>query len=225
MNVITFIIPSLGRETLKNSINSLQNQTIENWNAIIIFDGIKSNLEINDKRIKVLEINKKGNGINNSGLVRNYGMKYVETDWIAFLDDDDIISNDYLESFYEELKENNNMDVLIFRMKRGNEIIPKLNTDNFYLCDVGISFVIRKNIFNNGIQFCSDGVEDYLYLNKIRQHNYKIIISPYVKYFVRETENNYENEKGNRVFINFENQKISLLGYLLYFYYNEGIYI
>ena len=38
---ITFIIPTIGRDTLLNSINSLFNQTIKEWKAIIIFDGIK----------------------------------------------------------------------------------------------------------------------------------------------------------------------------------------
>ena len=43
-----------------------------------------------------------GVAINNAGNVRNYGMSFVETEWIAFLDDDDIIADDYLEKFYEE---------------------------------------------------------------------------------------------------------------------------
>ena len=59
-NTITFIIPTIGRKTLIKSIKSLQNQTNQNWNAIIIFDGIKSNININDPRIKIIEIDKKG---------------------------------------------------------------------------------------------------------------------------------------------------------------------
>ena len=43
---ITFIIPTIGRETLKNSIDSLINQTDHDWNAIIIFDGIKKILKL-----------------------------------------------------------------------------------------------------------------------------------------------------------------------------------
>ena len=41
MNKITFIIPTIGRDTLSNTIKSLEEQTNQNWNAIIIFDGIK----------------------------------------------------------------------------------------------------------------------------------------------------------------------------------------
>jgi len=228
MGDITFIIPTIGRSSLNNSINCLLNQTINDWNAIIIFDGVSCNIENIDSRIKIIETTKKGLSINSAGLVRNYGISFATTKWIAFLDDDDIISNDYIETFYKELEENNkiNLDVIIFRMKIGDRIVPKIETDNFYLCDVGISFIIKKEIYNDGIKFVGDGAEDFLYLDNIRQNNYKIMISPYVKYFVRETtlDDQSNNIVGNRLFINIENQYINILGYLLYYYYNECIY-
>ena len=43
-NRITFIIPTIGRESLKNTLLSLQNQNIENWSAIIIFDDCDINI-------------------------------------------------------------------------------------------------------------------------------------------------------------------------------------
>ena len=233
MDDITFIIPTIGRSTLNNSINCLLNQTINDWNAIIIFDGISCNIENIDNRIKIIETNKKGLSINSAGLVRNYGISFATTKWIAFLDDDDIISNDYIETFYKELEENNNinLDVIIFRMKLEDRIVPKIETDNFYLCDVGISFIIKKEIYDDGIKFVADGAEDFLYLDNIRQNNYKMMISPYVKYFVRQTtcddqdkQNDQDDIVGNRVFINIENQYINMIGYLLYYYYKESIY-
>ena len=224
--LVTFIIPSIGRKTLKNTIDSLLNQTIEKWNAIIIFDGIVSNIINNDKRIKILETNKKGLNINSSGLVRNYGISYAKTKWIAFIDDDDIISNDYLEVFYNELEENYelDLDVIIFRMKLENRIIPKLNTDNFYLCDVGISYVMKKEIFDSGIKFIPDGAEDFIHLDNMRKNGYKMMISPYIKYFVNTENIDNINEIGNRVFINIENKFINFMGYFLYNFYKEIIY-
>ena len=41
-NIITFIIPTIGRETLNHSINSIINQTNKNWKCIIVFDGVKT---------------------------------------------------------------------------------------------------------------------------------------------------------------------------------------
>ncbi len=204
-NIVTFIIPTIGRDTLLNAINSLLNQTIEEWKAIIIFDGIKKTISISDDRIKIIESNKLGLNINNAGLVRNYGMSLVDTKWIGFLDDDDIIADDYLDCFYKELFYRDDLDVVIFRMNLNNRIIPKLNTDNFYVCDVGISFILKKSIFDNNIIFIPDGAEDYLYLHNIRINNYKIVISPYIKYFVKKDEYEENDILGNRLYINFNN--------------------
>ena len=55
-NIITFIIPTIGRTTLERSIESILNQSFDIWYIIIIFDGIKSTLGnkyINDKRINI----------------------------------------------------------------------------------------------------------------------------------------------------------------------------
>jgi hypothetical protein len=220
-NIVTFIIPTIGRTTLLNSINSLLNQTIENWCAIIIFDGIKKNLNVSDDRIKIIEIDKLGININSAGYVRNYGMKLVETKWIAFLDDDDIIAHDYLECFYKELSLNNELSVIIFRMSMNKRIIPKLDANNFYICDIGISYIIKKEIFDNNIKFIPDGAEDYLYLDLIRKHGYKMVISPYVKYYVRETyyEDIDQQNLGKRVYIN-NNKKIISSKLLFYGYAN-----
>jgi hypothetical protein len=222
---VTFIIPTIGRTSLINSIQSLINQTNESWKAIIIFDGIKSNINVEyyDKRIKIIEIEKMGLNQNSAGNVRNYGMSLVETEWIAFLDDDDIISNDYVDIFYKELSinkyDNIDLDVIIFRMKIENRIVPKLNTDNFYICDVGISFIIKKEIYDNGIKFIPDGAEDYLYLDNIRKNGYKIMISPHIKYFVRQNSYQYEKVIGNRVYINLNNNSNKILFYC-YIYFS-----
>jgi len=212
--MITFIIPTIGRQTLQNSINSLLNQTIKEWRALIIFDGIKSSIINKDKRIEIIEIEKLGLNVNSAGLVRNYALSLVKTEWIAFLDDDDIISDDYIEIFYKEIKLYPETDLLIFRMNNHGRIIPKLDTNNFYLCDVGISFTMRKKIYNNGLIFVPDGAEDFLYLDKIRRNGYKIMISPYTKYHVRTNRIEDDFIFGKRVFINFDIEYRHFIGYL-----------
>jgi glycosyltransferase involved in cell wall biosynthesis len=220
--LITFIIPTIGRSTLINSINSLKNQTIKDWYAIIIFDGISCNIDIDDNRIKVLECDKKGVNINSAGEVRNYGMSFVETKWIAFLDDDDIIETDYIETFYNEMNLCNYLDLIIFRMNDNGRIIPKLKTDNFYLCDVGISFILKKEIYDEGCKFTPDGAEDFLYLDKIRKLGKRMMISPYVKYYVRNSNFDIgDNNIGNRVFININNNLMTLVCYIFFFNFSS----
>jgi hypothetical protein len=217
-NIVTFIIPTIGRESLFNSINSLLNQTIKDWYAIILFDGIKKNINISDDRITIIEIEKLGKNINSAGEVRNYGMNLVETEWIAFLDDDDIVEDDYLECFYKELMLNSLISVVIFRMKMGDRIIPKLNSNNFYICDVGISFIMRKEIYNNNIKFIPDGAEDYVYLDLIRKSGYKMVISPYTKYYIRESDYNNIDKipLGKRIYINNNSYRLLLNGFIVY---------
>ena len=185
---ITFIIPTIGRESLLNSINSLINLKDNNWNAIIIFDGIKCNINIKDSRIKIIEIEKSGKEDikNNAGLVRNIGFNYVEnSEWIGFLDDDDYLSENYICNLKEEIKINNCIEVCIFRMGYENKcIVPSKFDKNIIRNKVGISFALKKNITEHN-KFINSPFEDYFYLKNLQVKKYKIIISSYVSYFVR----------------------------------------
>ena len=200
--IITFIIPTIGRITLKDTLLSLINQTNSNWKAIVIFDGIKPTINFPDDRIKIIKSPKLGEGVNSAGNVRNYGIKYVTTPWVAFVDDDDSIKNTYVDTFLNEINEN--VDVIIFRMLSIFDDIyislPPNDVSNFYEDFVGISFALKKEIFNH-IMFEPSIREDFKLLEKIRENNYKIMISPYLLYFVRNY-NHYYSDIFNRVFIN-----------------------
>ena len=187
---ITFIIPTIGRNTLLNSIKSLINQTDSDWKAIIIFDGIKNNFLINDNRITILEIEKTGDSYlkNKSGLVRNIGINNVEkSDWIGFLDDDDILSSNYINNLKTELSLNN-FDVCIFRMGYENGyILPSKYDRNIIKNRVGISFALKTDI-SKKINFLNNPFEDYFYLKELQKNKYKILISSFVSYYIRTEE-------------------------------------
>jgi len=200
---VTFIIPTIGRETLPQTLKSLINQTDINWKTIVIFDGISSTIETLDSRIKIIESEKLGQGKNSAGLVRNYGMQFVDTEWIAFVDDDDCVSHDYVAVLKKEILEYDAVDLIIFRMEFGDGICPNLESDSFYRNDVGISFACKTELFKNGNKFEPSEVEDFKYLDNARNKNYKIMVSPHITYFVKKYEQNLNDKKGNRVFINF----------------------
>jgi hypothetical protein len=197
---VTFIIPTLGRSTLEKTIKSLQKQTCVNWLAIVIFDNVTPNININDPRILFITCDKLGEHYNYAGRVRNYGMKFVKTNWIAFLDDDDSISPNYVEVFNKEILAYST-DVILFRMRYDNDIFPDLDTNDIYKCKVGISFAIKKNIVDAGLLFYPSQYEDFYYLSLIKSNNYTIMISPYVLYFVRDYDVKCELV-GNRLFLN-----------------------
>jgi glycosyltransferase involved in cell wall biosynthesis len=208
--MITFIIPTIGRPALIKAIESIENQTSDNWKAIVVFDGIEPTINISNPKITVIKIEKAGVGQNGAGNVRNYGMKFVESEWIGFLDDDDTIAPDYVETFNNELTSYPFVDVIIFRMHRPiyePVVLPELETDNFYPDHVGISFAFKKKIFDAGIIITPSSMEDFAYLSTLRDKNYIIMISPYVKYFVNgNDEKSIVSQTGNRVILN-NNQK------------------
>lgn len=197
--MITFIIPTIGRDTLSKTINSLLAQTVKEWKAIVVCDGIPK-INFDDKRIKCINIPKKGK-LNHAGAVRNLAIKDATTQWVAFVDDDDTLGPDYVEKFNEEISLNPDAKCIIFRMttvydKSG--IFPRPTDSNFFINKVGISFAMRKDL---NLFFEPSSAEDFYLLNKIRSQNNKIIISPYVTYFVREQPKQMANF--NRVKINY----------------------
>jgi hypothetical protein len=204
---ITFIIPTIGRLSLINTINSLLNLNNKNWQALIIFDGIINQFCFDDIRIKYIEIEKRGNkyeNTSNAGYVRNIGINHIQnTEWFAFVDDDDCISPLYIDNLLFEINLNNNFDVCIFRMIYDTKkIIPSPESENIILDDVGINFAIKKNIIKK-YKFTNSNCEDYLLLKKLELNNIKIIISPFITYYVRtnlfEIE---ENQNIPRILIN-----------------------
>ena len=204
-NLITFIIPSIGRSTLINSVQCLKNQTNPNWKAIIAFDGISPTIENDDPRITIMKTKKLGQGNNSAGLVRNKAIEYATSEWVAFLDDDDSISPDYVETFINEIG-TYCPDVLIFRFMFSNNvcIVPHLDlTRAPGFGEVGISFAMKKRVFNDGCIFVSSSCEDYNLIHQIISRNFKVMISPYVKYFARYDNTVYDNS-GTRIFINME---------------------
>ena len=205
--IITFIIPSIGRPTILRTIRSLQNLNNKNWEAIVVFDGVKSNINhIKDNRIKTYEIAKRGylntNGNNMAGITRNYGINMVKNSkWIGFVDDDDTISPNYIDNILNSSKYN--PDCIIFRMygkyKTKYRVIPSLNSINIKKNDVGISFCVKYNIIKS-IKFQNNTCEDYILLKKLST-NYNILLSQNITYFVRMQPINkiYTSVKGTEL--------------------------
>lgn len=220
MNTITFILPTLGRDSLKKSIESIINQTNKKWKAIVIFDGcqINKNLIVEHNQISYYEIEKSDGVINQASSVRNYGLKFVKTQWVGFLDDDDTIASDYVDFFYKEMNLFH-CDVYVYRMiNKDLTIFPSLKSKNIIPCDIGISFICTLKLFES-ISFQNSHCEDYDFLKKVFDAKKLIIFSNTIKYFVKSNEKEYIDEQ-----LEYPNQyKIFLNGihpFLYLFYLN-----
>lgn len=91
--LVSIIIPVYNASRfLEETINSIQEQTYSNWEAIFIDDCSSDNsydiikqYQKNDKRIKVIK-NKINNGV---AVSRNNGIDYAKGEYLCFLDADD----------------------------------------------------------------------------------------------------------------------------------------
>jgi glycosyltransferase involved in cell wall biosynthesis len=205
--MISFVIPSIGRSTLKNTLESLINQTNPNWECWVGFDGldesqVDKHLLIDDSRINYLYLKDRlgiftyNSGVNgntgSAGKVRNYLIEQIDNDyeWIGFVDDDDTLRPYYIEKLLEEKNNNTTFDCCIFRMINGSIIIPPLNTNQVIQNLVGISFCVKKNfIKERGIKFENSTCEDYKILESIHNSGGEIYMSEHITYNVRGNSN------------------------------------
>lgn len=118
----SIIVPTYNRENyISKCIDSVLNQTYDNFELIIVDDGSTDNTEniikkYNDNRLKYFKNDNHGIAYS-----RNYGIDKASGDYLFFLDSDDYIERNLLEEVNKNIKKN---DVLIFNYK---EIFEKDN--------------------------------------------------------------------------------------------------
>ena len=122
MPKVTLIVPVYNVEPyLKRCLNSLINQTYKDYEIICINDcspdqswKILKEYSISyPEKIKVLS-NEKNLGL---GKTREKGISYAKGEYLMFIDSDDYISNDYIETYMKEM-ENSKSDMVIGGYRR-----------------------------------------------------------------------------------------------------------
>lgn len=108
-DLVSIITPCYNSaEFIEETIQSVLNQTYENWEWLITDDLSKDNtVEIirkyNDPRIKLVALEKNGG----AGNARNNSLERAQGRYIAFLDSDDLWYPEYLETMTDYMQENN----------------------------------------------------------------------------------------------------------------------
>lgn len=107
--LVSIIMPSYNTaKYISDSIESVLNQTYDNWELIIVDDCSTDNTDsvvskFNDNRIRYLK-NEKNLG---AAVSRNRALREATGKWIAFLDSDDLWTYDKLEKQIKFMFENN----------------------------------------------------------------------------------------------------------------------
>ena len=240
---ISIIVPVYNAsEYIGICIDSILNQTYQNFELLLINDGSTDNsLRIledyakRDKRIRV--INQKNMGV---AKTRNKGIQLARGEYIMFIDNDDYIDSDYLEQF---IKFCDGQDIVIGGYRRvdlSGKILKK-----FFLKDTDWSkymFITpwarifkREFLLENKIEFFSYPIGEDIYFNlKAYSLTDKIKIISYIGYnwlyndsSVSNTIHKGFNEKVDIIFLLnqiYQLRKIGNQNFIDYYCYKFGIW-
>lgn len=211
--MISIIITAYNAEkTIEKCLNSILDTNYNDYEIIIVNDGSIDNTE------KIIELfasdkikyyKKKNTGVADS---RNFGIDKAKGEYIAFVDSDDYVSNNYFEGIDKYINEGidiikrkgiivreNNQEKIkgaSFNITTGEDAFNKLCFTDIYL-DTLWSYIIKKSLF----------IENNLYFEKGRFHedfgllpllilkaNKMVSLEDYVYYYV-QTDNSIMREK------------------------------
>lgn len=116
--MISVIMPVYNAENfVAEGVESVMAQIFSNWELIIVDDGSKDKsgkicdaLAAKDNRIKVFHI--QNGGVSNA---RNYGLRHARGTYVQFLDADDLMAGDALQTAYENA---GNFDMIVWGYER-----------------------------------------------------------------------------------------------------------
>ena len=176
---ISIIIPMYNVEKyLKRCLDSVLNQTFQDWTAICVDDGSPDNSgkiaeEYAKKDERFVVIHKENGGLSDA---RNAGMKKVKSEYVMFLDSDDFIHPQTLEIIYA-LAQKNNVDMVAFKFTITKEDVNEFKTFS------KIDYIITNNVLKYAAE--RDGIKSkyaikrsYVWLKLYKTDLIKNIPSP-----------------------------------------------
>ena len=130
-DVVSIIMPSYNASNyIEAAINSVQQQTYDKWELIIVDDCSTDNTvdiiqNINDDRVRLYK-NEKNSG---AAISRNKALREARGRWIAFLDSDDVWVPEKLEKQLRFMKERNYAFTYTdYRIQLNGKWLPYINT-------------------------------------------------------------------------------------------------
>jgi glycosyltransferase involved in cell wall biosynthesis len=133
MPFFTIIITTYNRANLlEHTLKSLTNQTFTNFELIVIDnystdDTLKVIKQFNNLNLKFFQL--ENNGI--ISISRNFAISKSSSEWIAFLDSDDLWSENKLQKCFDLINKSNNKIYLIYHgmnFIKNDQIFGKLKT-------------------------------------------------------------------------------------------------
>jgi len=201
----SIIIPTYNSyDKLLRSIRSVENQTYENFEIIVVDDGSTdgTKTKIEKEHFKKLRYLYKSNG--GPASARNFGIREARGEYVCFLDADDEFMPQKLSFFYESCKKGElficsdalyineiNNTSWLFSNKVSKKHKFCFNTLLRYNFIVTSTTCLKKTLFEE-ISYFEESrkmfVEDYdLWLKIAKKHSIKYIDKPLSKYYIHQS--------------------------------------
>lgn len=190
---VSIIIPVYNSEKyILRCLNSVVNQSYKNIEILIINDGSSDNslkiLENFQKKYSnVKVIDKENEGV---AMTRNRGIRLTTGDYIMFIDNDDFIDENYVETYVNEIK-NCDYDIVIGGYRRVNEenkilfyeTLQDTKWSKYIIMAPWAKLYKREFLIKNNIKFLSYKIGEDVYFNLLAySKNPKIRIIDYIGY-------------------------------------------
>lgn len=210
---ISIIIPSYNRGyIIKKSIDSILNQSYQNFEIIVVDDCSTDNTEsivksISDKRVRYIRL-EKNSGANKA---RNVGIENSKYNLIAFQDSDDEWHKNKLEKQLKYLKENS-FDIVSCKYNQYEnnkfiQIIPNFDLDNKNDMLNNIlykNFISTQTILGKKVCFLREKFDESmprfqdweLAIRLLRNYNVGFQNIPLVDVFLQENSISKDEKKG-----------------------------
>lgn len=144
--LFSIIIPTYNRASfILRTINSILNQSYQNFEIIIVDDGSTDNTEDIIKKIVTERVHYFKIKNSERAFARNYGTMRAIGNYITFLDSDDILLPSFFSNAYESINKYNNPPFLHLAYEiRNNDNkllykVDRLKNDNIYFLTTGNS--------------------------------------------------------------------------------------
>lgn len=194
MKKVTLILPVYNSEKyIKKCLDSILHQTYRNYEILVVNDGSKDNSQIiideyKDKYPeKIIAIKQENKGV---ATTRNESIKKANGDYIMFIDNDDYLDEDYIETFVREI-EKQDYDVVIGGYRRPNQngkILKSIKLkeeewSKLIIMAPWAKIYKKKYLIDNNIEFLNVNLGEDIYFNlKAMLKSDKIKIIDYIGY-------------------------------------------
>lgn len=210
--MLTVIIPCYNSEdTIKETIESVEKQTSDSFKILIIDDGSTDNGKeiVNKLNLKYKNIDyvyKENGGVSSA---RNLGIKLADTDYVSFLDSDDLYHRDFVKSMLENItKDDADVSFCSYYMYYPNKM--RMARSSFKDRNIALEYIKGNNsthtscfvlsrdfLINNKIEFdetISWGEDVYFFLKCLTISGRASIVKDYLTYYrIPQGNNNLSN--------------------------------